>query len=625
MLNEINLPTENKFTMKQFYLIFSIFLSSLLFSQSIYFVKKGGTGTGTSWDNALSELPTAVFGGSNSSRPLNNVRIYIAEGDYNFNATYGYTGNEVVIQGGFSNHSTGQDLSNYNPEIFISRILKNSNKRFINISTATSPTFDLNKFTVKGLYFKSTGSSTVPGNVINQQGADKYIQLKVEDCVFHDSRSGSAMIRLASSNSGKVTHWMHRNKFYGNQMGATGGFEYTTVNGDVKVLISNNLFGRSHATDGTGFYATTAGSSANSQTRFYIIGNVFSCATAGSTSGGIYFTTAGNALIKNNIFQGVQGKNYGGAIFLTASRGIQIEDNFFIQNSTSNTAAGAGGAIAVEGGIKNGSIIKNNWIKNNFFYENSINTRTYGGASISFSATTTSNKFDIIGNIFAYSKSNNGQLAAIQTRGNNIGMLRDNIFYGNRNEFGVLDPHSEIKASSSSNIEAIIHNKFQLPNASAYSSNNLGGKIAQGPGNVFNTSIDAIMGLKEGDILFDCESASLGCTKTIEGGIEGVAQSSKIGISTFEKQANNWPSENFDHTSINNGIIVLESSSKPFIVTRVNNPEESIGVSPDLKGALAYDTSRGCLMLFDGEKWGCLVKGCDYSIFDIIKNINLKP
>ncbi len=611
--------------MRKIQLILFLCFVTFLSGQTTFYIKKGATGNGSSWDNALPDLPTAFsVDALEDTRVLNNVRIYIAEGDYNFSTTYGYTGNEVLIQGGFSETSTGTDLSQYNPEMYITRIVKPANKRFVQITT-TSNDFDNNKLTVKGLYFKSTGTLTVSGNVINQQGTSaKYIQLKIEDCVFHDSRSGSAMIRLATANSGKVTHWMHNNKFYRNTMGATGGFEYTTVNGDVKVLISNNLFGEGSSLDGTGFYATTAGSSTTSGARFYIIGNIFSCGTAGSTTGGIYLTTAGNTLIRNNVFLGVQGKNYGGAIFATAARGIQIEDNFFIQNSTVNTGVGAGGAIAIEGTVGVGSILTTNHIKGNYFYENKVNTTGSGGSAISFSAGASSisaNKYDIIGNVFAYNETRTGQLAVIQTRGNNIRNLSKNVFYGNKNGNDALDPYIELKVTNGNNIESITENTFQLPNAAAYSGNSLiASKISTGQGNTFNSSENDVMGLKPGDLVIDCYSGGVGCFK-VDDSEQAVAKISKMGISTFKKQAEGWPSVDNDGNSINNGAMVLESNSKPFMVTRVNNPAKTLGLDPSLKGALAYDTARKCLMLFNGEKWDCLTKGCDVSLYDILENI----
>jgi hypothetical protein len=76
-----------------------------------------------------------------------------------------------------------------------------------------------------------------------------------------------------------------------------------------------------------------------------------------------------------------------------------------------------------------------------------------------------------------------------------------------------------------------------------------------------------------------------------------------------------------DGNDINNGIMVLDSNTKPLVVTRVKNPAKTLGTDASLKGAVAYDTERKCLMLFDGNKWDCLAKGCDKSIYDVLESI----
>ncbi|WP_312306326.1 right-handed parallel beta-helix repeat-containing protein [Chryseobacterium sp.] len=610
---------QKKHVKKNFLFLF-LLLSAFFYAQTTYYVKAGATGTGTSWDNAMGVLPTTILGGGATARPLNNVYIYIAEGSYPITNTYAYVGNDVLIQGGYPNTATGTDLSGYAPNIYITKLVKTTNVRFANI-TATTNAFAVNTFTIKGIEFNSTGATGLPGNIVNHEGGTRYYQLKVEDCTIADSEAGSAFFRIAVGNTGKVTHWFNNNKFYRNTMGPTGPFEYTTVQGDVKVLVSNNLFGEGNATDGTGFYATTAGSTTTSQTRFYIIGNIFSCGTANSTTGGIYFTTAGNALIKNNVFLGVRGNNYGGAIFLTNTRGIQIEDNYFIQNFTANTSFGAGAAIAIETGINVGSIITTNHIKGNFFYENKLNTITAGGSAISFATgpVAAGAAYDIDNNVFAYNNVVSGQQAVIQTRGSDIGNIRNNIFHGNRNSNGTTDIYAELRAPSLLDVTgAISGNKFQLANALAYTGNALQPKIAVG-GNTYNSTQADIGNVKAGDFVIDCYTGAVGCFK-LDTSTAG-AKLSKFGISTFKTQPSNWPEKNIDGNAINNGIMVLDSGNKPFVITRVNNPAQVLGTDPALKGALAYDTNQKCLKLFDGDKWDCIAKGCDKSIYDVLEAI----
>lgn len=601
---------------KQCILCLFIFFSISAFSQTSYFVKSGGTGDGSSWDSPLGAIPEL-------SETLNNVHIYVAEGEYSLGTTtYSYTGNDVLFQGGFPADAAGTDLSGYNPEVYVTRITKPANDRLFTIGS-TAPSFSNNKFTIKGIYYTNTGG-TSSGNFFYATSNGNY-QLKIEDCVIHDATASSGFIRTASfiSTTAPVTQWIHNNKFYRNTMSATGPVSYASLSGDIKVLFSNNLVGEGEATDGTAFYATTVSNKA----RFYIIGNVFSCASATSTSAGIYLTTFRNAVIKNNVFLGVRGNNYGSAIFATASGGIQIEDNYFIQNYTSGTGVGAGGAIAIETTIFVGNIVTSNHIKNNFFYENKVNTTSFGGSAISLAGVNASAgaHYDIEGNVFAYNSALPGtgtnRQALIQTRANNIGNIRNNVFYGNKNSGGDLDIYAEIKASSASNVAGVIdNNKFQLANAAAYSGNNLQTKIAAGTNNTFGTTKADIADVEAGEFTIDCYTGSVGCFK-IDDSAAATAKISKVGISTFKSQAANWPKKDIDGNDVNNGIMVLESNSKPLVVTRVKNPTKVLGTDAELKGAVAYDTEKKCLMLFDGEKWDCLAKGCDKSIYDVLESI----
>ncbi len=607
--------------MKKIALLFLLLFSMLVSAKTNYFIKKGGSGDGSSWDNALGEIPTALFGGSNTARPLDNVHLYIAEGDYDFNSTYAYLGNQVLIQGGFPKTVKGKDLSGYNPNRHITRIIKPANMRFVDIYSTVN-TFQINQLTIKGLYFKSTGNLTVSGNIVNHEGSSaKYIQLKIEDCVFYESASGAGMIRLTQANLGKVTHWIHNNQFYGNKLGETGIFDYSSFNGDVKVLISNNLFKESRAVNGAGFYASNAGNSTSSKTHFYLIGNLFSCSSASGSTGGIHLNAAGNVRIQSNQFLGVKGKNYGGAIFANDVRGLQIENNYFIQNTTTNLGIGGGGAIAIAGNVNGGSLLTSNYIKNNYFYENSLQTTRNGGSAISMSEIAPINaahKYDIIGNVFAYNNSKTERQASIQTRGNNIDKLNDNLFFGNANDKGTLDVYSEVRAYSSTNIHEMKNNQFQLGKAEDYQASNLGYKIAKG--NDFGSSIKDLKELKSDAFTLDCHKLDLGCIQ-MNKKMSNTSEYSAIGISTFGNTEENWPSKNLLNNSSHQGIMIVEVNEKSLIVIRVDNPEKVLGTDAKLKGSLVYNTSKNCLAFFDGVRWDCLMSSCEASILDRLDGI----
>lgn len=75
-----------------------------------------------------------------------------------------------------------------------------------------------------------------------------------------------------------------------------------------------------------------------------------------------------------------------------------------------------------------------------------------------------------------------------------------------------------------------------------------------------------------------------------------------VAISTFLKTNPNWP------MNIPNGALVLDSSKKGFVITRVNN------VLTDLKapieGMIAYDETDKCIKLYNGYIWNCLKNTC---------------
>lgn len=614
--------------------LLSLFIPSSLFSQiTNYYVKAGATGDGSSWDNPLGNLPSL-------NGVLNDVHIYIAEGDYTLSnpgtAYYNYTGGNVLIQGGFPQFATGVDLSRYNPEAYISRISKNYNGLFITINASSSNPNDFanNKLNIKGIYFKSNTTTptttTTVGNIINDDsGLTQYYQLKVEECQIHDSYAFDSFFRLDNVTTGKITHWFHNNKFYRNSMIRTGPFKYNNVIGDVKVLLSGNLIGEGSANYGTGFFAENSllGSSVNS--RFYMVGNVFSCGISNNSSstGGVYLSGVENIIVRNNVFLGNKARYNGGAIQATAISGFQIEDNYFIQNGTygAGSTPGYGGAIFIRDLGGKGNLVESNHIKGNFFYENNLDTSNGGGSAIYLEGATMY-PFDIIGNVFAYNtaqRSSGSRQALIQTIDDNIKDITNNVFFGNANANGDQDVYAELKVNSESNVSGnIANNKFQLSNASGYVLNELTAKISSIT-NTFATNISDVRGVKRGDYTIDCYTGSVGCFKVNETNANVLSKVSKVGISIFKSQNSNWPQKDLSNNDINNGVMVLASKSKPMVITRVKNPTKVLGTDPELKGALAYDTEKKCLMLFDGEKWDCIALGCDKTIYDILEDIKI--
>lgn len=78
---------------------------------------------------------------------------------------------------------------------------------------------------------------------------------------------------------------------------------------------------------------------------------------------------------------------------------------------------------------------------------------------------------------------------------------------------------------------------------------------------------------------------------------------SNVAISTNTIIDKSWPS------NIPNGALVLDSSTKGMVITRIANVETDI-VKP-VTGMIAYDEVDKCVKLFNGTEWDCLNQTCN--------------
>ncbi|MCQ4142441.1 hypothetical protein [Chryseobacterium sp. EO14] len=81
----------------------------------------------------------------------------------------------------------------------------------------------------------------------------------------------------------------------------------------------------------------------------------------------------------------------------------------------------------------------------------------------------------------------------------------------------------------------------------------------------------------------------------------GISLDSRLGISTRGSLA--W------RDLVKNGALVLDSSNKGFVITRMKTSELPSGVNA-VKGMLAYDTDQNCMKLYDGTAWKCIARIC---------------
>ncbi len=176
---------------------------------SDWFITADGTGNGTSWDNpggpallrSLLVMPstfTVDQAKKNHTIRLNNAKIHLKEGTYNFQTILADTGqkafldgafhtevdNVTVIDGGYPSSATGKDLSGYDPVNHPSVVISNqtaNNDRAFYFNGAR-----LYDWTFKGLSFQNNplGSNfNTPGGAVAINGAT-IGDIKFEDCSF---------------------------------------------------------------------------------------------------------------------------------------------------------------------------------------------------------------------------------------------------------------------------------------------------------------------------------------------------------------------------------------------------------------------------------------------------------
>lgn len=90
------------------------------------------------------------------------------------------------------------------------------------------------------------------------------------------------------------------------------------------------------------------------------------------------------------------------------------------------------------------------------------------------------------------------------------------------------------------------------------------------------------------------------CTQP--GNFSSAGSETKFGISLHSTKQTTWPE------SIPNGFIALESNTKGFVITRVQN---SGSIADPKEGMLIYDIDANCVKLYNGTSWKCIKRSCN--------------
>ena len=83
-------------------------------------------------------------------------------------------------------------------------------------------------------------------------------------------------------------------------------------------------------------------------------------------------------------------------------------------------------------------------------------------------------------------------------------------------------------------------------------------------------------------------------------GLTGAALDSGVLISTLNRNSDNQT------TTKKNGVLVLESKAKGFIITKIPEGETTDIIANPVEGMIVLDENENCLKLYDGNTWGCI-------------------
>lgn len=273
----------------------------------------GGTGDGSSWNNAAPSV-TAVVSGL-----LSGDEIWVSKGTYSGTYT---THNGVSLYGGFSGNETSKAQRNptLNPTI-----LDGKYGRSVVTFGAGTELAVIDGFTVK-----------------NGRG----------DAL----RSGSQTVYCGGAVcADKSPVIINNNIFTGNIVKSRGGAIYCT---GTTAVITNNQFSANSARDTeTSNYNGFGGGVYCASTSVVITNNKFTSCNANPYGGAIYANRVSTTVITNNTITGC-GAMTGGAIYCEAGSAPVITNNFII----GNTATNAGGIYV--GLNSTASIIGNTIVKN---------------------------------------------------------------------------------------------------------------------------------------------------------------------------------------------------------------------------------------------------------------------
>lgn len=339
-----------------------------------YYIKTGGTGRGTSWDDAGGlELLRSLLGGKDevSADRVNGTEIHVASGVYVLPTSEGDIlskfGSEVsyTVSGGYSAASTGNDLTSLEGETVFSADINGdglANARVLGIGESVNATFNRISFVKGNSPMTEDGTAPDDGGAINVSSACATFN----ECSFRDNtlsvdNSGGAIAGVSavivlnkcdfSGNYARngASVWMK-----GESSSLT--LEDCSVNGDhtYNTAGSVNISGGVANIRGctfTGTYTETGTGGAIHANATGVVVKLYNCdfnGTYAGTQGGAISLQTADVYAENCTFTETYSSGHGGVAVLNSEDSKLTLKDCTITKAYSS--AGNSGAVSVNGG-----------------------------------------------------------------------------------------------------------------------------------------------------------------------------------------------------------------------------------------------------------------------------------
>ncbi len=288
-------------------------------ANGIVYVVPGGTGTGTSWTDALGDINAAVTEAKrvSSTTPKD---VWVKAGEYTLTAPIAMA-NKVNVYGGFAGTETDPSqrslVANGKPWNFTNEtILKGSNSRIVHSSgNFASPTV------IDGFTMTDGNGNDAGANVLNGNGGAAVVRVNmiIQNCVVKNSSVTNGAGGGINMTGGTISNcWIYNNSQSTNGNG--GGGIYSAP-GSGTITIENCVI-ESNTSTIRGGGVSTAGAGTTVCKNLTIMNNKVENNTTTITAGGAVFTNTAtnsftNCLIYNNF--GINTNSNTNAVYIQGS------------------------------------------------------------------------------------------------------------------------------------------------------------------------------------------------------------------------------------------------------------------------------------------------------------------